>query len=69
MRQPVALVGLVEQAMGMLRPPADAKGVTLLVDLLSDLPQWTRSVSTWDRCCVTCCKMPLPTHRPAASLR
>ncbi|MFZ1239039.1 MAG: ATP-binding protein [Anaerolineae bacterium] len=39
MRQPVALVGLVEQAMGMLRPPADAKGVTLLVDLPSDLPQ------------------------------
>ena len=36
--QPVALVGIVEQAVGMLRPQADAKGLAVRVALPDDLP-------------------------------
>ena len=39
LRQPIGLAGLVEQALSMLRPSADAKGVTLLAHLPGDLPQ------------------------------
>ena len=38
MREAVALPGVVEQAVGMLRPQAEAKGVTLTTDLAADLP-------------------------------
>jgi signal transduction histidine kinase len=38
-RRPVALAGLVEQAVAALRPQADARGLTLSVDLAADLPQ------------------------------
>ncbi len=38
MRESVALAGPVEQAVGMLRPQAEAKGVTLVTDLPADLP-------------------------------
>ncbi|MCC7355036.1 MAG: HAMP domain-containing protein [Anaerolineae bacterium] len=37
-RQPVSMVRIVEQAVTMLRPQADAKGLALLVNLPSDLP-------------------------------
>lgn len=38
MRESVTLPGVVEQAVGMLRPQAEAKGVTLATDLAADLP-------------------------------
>ncbi len=38
-RQPTALAALVEQAIGMLHPRADAKDITLRVNLPDDLPQ------------------------------
>ena len=37
-RQPVPLAGIVEQAVAILRPQADAKGLALMVDLPADLP-------------------------------
>ena len=37
-RQPAALAGIVEQAVAMLRPQADTKGLTLGVALPADLP-------------------------------
>ncbi|MGQ9555561.1 MAG: sensor histidine kinase [Anaerolineae bacterium] len=37
-RQPMALAGIVEQAVEMLRPQAEAKGLTVRVDLPLDLP-------------------------------
>jgi signal transduction histidine kinase len=38
LRQPVPLAGIVEQALAMLRPRADAKSVTLGAELPPDLP-------------------------------
>ena len=38
-RQPAALPGIIEQAVAMLRPQADARGVHLSADLPTDLPQ------------------------------
>lgn len=38
MRQPAPLAGIVEQAVAMSRPQADAKGLTLAADLPADLP-------------------------------
>jgi len=37
-RQPVALANLVDRAIEAIRPRAEAKGVTLLIDLPEDLP-------------------------------
>ncbi len=37
-RQPAALAGIVEQAVAMLRPQAEARGLALEVDLPADLP-------------------------------
>jgi signal transduction histidine kinase len=37
-RQPTPLAGIVEQAVAILRPQAEAKGLTLSVDLPADLP-------------------------------
>lgn len=38
MRQPAPLAGIVEQAVAMSRPQADAKGLALAADLPADLP-------------------------------
>ena len=38
LRQPASLAGIVEQAAAILRPQANAKGLTLTVDLPPDLP-------------------------------
>jgi signal transduction histidine kinase len=38
LRQPAHLAGIVEQAVAILRPQANAKGLTLTVDLPDDLP-------------------------------
>jgi signal transduction histidine kinase len=37
-RQPTALQGIVEQAVSMLRPQADARGITLTIELPAALP-------------------------------
>ena len=37
-RQPVPLTGIVEQAVAILRPQANVKGLALMVDLPADLP-------------------------------
>jgi signal transduction histidine kinase len=38
LRQPASLAGMVEQAVAILRPQANAKGLALIVDLPADLP-------------------------------
>ena len=38
LRQPASLAGIVEQAVAILRPQANAKGLALIVDLPADLP-------------------------------